>query len=106
MRSKMLTLCDRRFLARHWQQGAAADYTYFLCFLFFYLITRLYVVLKKSSKNIWWLHKKVFGVVFFFLREGKTKASFRKSLKGPGREAHVRVRACSAKCCPYVAVVS
>ncbi len=93
----MLALCDCRFWARYWQQGAAADYTYFLWF-FENLFTRLYVVLKKSTKNIWWLHWKVFGVVFFLFERGKkTKASFRKSLKCPGREAESE--SIRAKCC-------
>jgi hypothetical protein len=62
----MFALCCRRFfLAMYWQQGAAADYTYFLWFLE-NLFTRLYVVLKKRKvQKIYSGYTKRYLVLFF-----------------------------------------
>jgi hypothetical protein len=54
----------------------------------------VYVVLKKKYKKYKVVTLKGIWCRFFlFERQKKTKASFRKSLKCPGREAQIRVRA-------------
>ncbi len=92
-------VCGRRFLARYWQQGAAASYTYFLWFLE-NLFTPLYVVFKKITLKVIWCR------FFSFWERERNKSKFQKIIKMPWPRISGQSPRMLSKKLEFVAVIS